>query len=238
MPILNVRLVRKEPVARETMAFYFEKPNGFDYRAGQFGDITLIDPPQTDAEGNVRGFSFITAPFENEIGFATRIRDTAFKRVLRDLAPGAEVKLDAPYGDFRLHNKESRPAVFIIGGIGVTPVRSMIAQATHDRTGHHIVLLHANRSVDDAPFQADFTRFVEQNPNFRFVPVVTDSVPPSWKGESGKIAAATIQRWVPDLSSPIWYLSGPEGMVKAMRRLLVEMEIDEDDIRTEEFSGY
>jgi len=238
MPILDVRLIRKEPIARDTMAFHFEKPNGFDYRAGQFGDFTLIDPPDTDAEGNVRGFSFITAPYESEIGFATRLRDTAFKRVLRNLAPGSVVKLDAPYGDFRLHNKESRPAVFIVGGIGATPVRSIVAQATHDRAGHHIVLLHANRSVDDAPFQADFLRFAEQNPKFRFVPVVTDSVPPSWKGESGRIAAATIRRWVPDLSAPIWYLSGPEGMVKAMRRLLVEMEIDEDDIRTEEFSGY
>lgn len=238
MAILNVRLIRKEPIARETMAFFFEKPKDFDYRAGQFGDITLIDPPETDAEGNVRGFSFITAPYEPEIGFATRLRDTAFKRVLRDLAPGSEVKLDAPYGDFRLHNKESRPAVFLIGGIGATPVRSILAQATHDRTGHRILLLHANRTIDDAPFQADFARFAEQNPNFRFVPVVTDSVPPAWKGESGRIAAETIRRWVPELAGPIWYLSGPEGMVKAMRRLLVELAIDEDDIRTEEFSGY
>ncbi|MDT3677883.1 MAG: FAD-dependent oxidoreductase [Burkholderiaceae bacterium] len=238
MPIQDVRLIRKEPIAHDTMAFYFEKPNGFDYRAGQFGDITLIDPPETDAEGNVRGFSFITAPYESEIGFATRLRNTAFKRVLRNLATGSAVKLDAPYGDFRLHNKESRPAVFIIGGIGATPVRSIIAQASRDRTGHHILLLHANRSVDDAPFQSDFLRFAEQNQNFRFVPVITDAVPASWKGESGRIAAATIRRWVPDLTTPIWYLSGPEGMVKAMRRLLVEMEIDEDDIRTEEFSGY
>lgn len=238
MPIHDVRLVRREPIARETMAVYFEKPKGFDYRAGQFGDITLIDPPETDDEGNVRGFSFITAPFESEIGFATRLRDTAFKRVLRNLAPGSEVKLDAPYGDFTLPRKESRPAVFLIGGIGATPVRSIVAQATHDRTGHRVLLLHANRSIDDAPFQADFLRFAEQNPNFRFVPVVTDAVPPSWKGESGRIAAATIRRWVPQLAEPTWYLSGPEGMVKAMRRLLVEMEIDEDDIRTEEFAGY
>jgi len=238
MPIQTVRLIRKEPIARETMAFYFEKPKDFDYRAGQFGDITLIDPADTDDEGSVRGFSFITAPYEAEIGFATRLRDTAFKRVLRNLAPGAEVKLDAPYGDFRLHNNESRPAVFVIGGIGATPVRSIVAQATHDRTGHRILLLHANRSIDDAPFQADFLRFAEQNPNFRFVPVFTDAVPPLWKGESGRIAAATIRRWVPQLAEPIWYLSGPEGMVKAMRRLLVEMEIDEDDIRTEEFAGY
>ncbi len=238
MPILNVPLLRKEAIARETMAFYFEKPKDFEFRAGQFGDLTLIDPPETDAEGNVRGFSFITAPYESEIGVATRLRDTAYKRVLRNLAPGSEVKLDAPYGDFTLHRKESRPAVFVIGGIGVTPVRSMIAQATHDHTGHHITLLHANRTSDDAPFQGDFLRFAEQNANFRFVPVLTASVPAAWKGERGRIAAETIRRWVPELAEPIWYLSGPEGMVKATRRLLVELAVDEDDIRTEEFAGY
>lgn len=238
MPIQNVRLLRREPVARETMAFYFEKPKDFEFRAGQFGDVTLIDPPETDAEGNVRGFSFITAPYESEIGFATRLRDTAYKRVLRNLPPGSEVKLDAPYGDFTLHRKESRPAVFVIGGIGATPVRSMVAQATHDRSAHRMLLLHANRTSDDAPFQADFFRFAEQNPNFRFVPVLTNSVPAAWKGERGRIAAETIRRWVPELAGPIWYLSGPEGMVKATRRLLVELAVDEDDIRTEEFAGY
>lgn len=238
MAILNVRLIRSEPVARETMAFHFEKPKDFEFRAGQFGDVTLIDPPETDAEGNVRGFSFITAPYESTIGFATRLRDTAYKRVLRRLAPGSEVKLDAPYGDFTLHRKESRPAVFIIGGIGATPVRSMVAQATHDRSAHRILLLHANRTNDDAPFQADFRRFAEENPNFRFVPVLSGAVPAAWNGERGRIAAETIRRWVPELAEPIWYLSGPEGMVKAMRRLLVELAVDEDDIRTEEFAGY
>ncbi|KAI5913739.1 FAD-dependent oxidoreductase [Azoarcus sp. PA01] len=140
----NVKLIRKEMIADGTMAFHFAKPEGFEFRAGQFADFTLIDPPETDDEGNTRGFSLMQAPYEPDLVAATRMRDTAFKRVLKNLPIGTEVKLDAPYGDFTLHKTESTPAVFIIGGIGVTPVRSMIAQATHDRTTHQITLLHAS----------------------------------------------------------------------------------------------
>lgn len=236
--VINIKLLKKETIAKDTMAFYFEKPKGFEFRAGQFADYTLIDPPETDDEGNTRGFSLVHAPYEGDLVAATRMRDTAFKRVLKDLPLGTEVKLDAPYGDFTLHKTETTPAVFLIGGIGVTPVRSMIAQATHDKTAHKMTLLHANRTPLDAPFADDFTRFVQENPNFTFVPVATDEATEGWDGEKGHVDADMIKRHVPDLHAPIYYLSGPEGMVKAMRQLLVSLEINEDNIRTEEFTGY
>ena len=236
--IANVKLTKKEEIANGTMAFHFEKPAGFEFRAGQFGDWTLIDPPETDEEGNTRGFSIVAAPYEPELMFATRLRDTAFKRVLRELPVGSEVKLDAPYGDFTLHKTESTPAVFLIGGIGVTPVRSMIAQATYDKAGHKITLFHANRTREDAPFREEFERLAQENPNFTFMPVLTESAPEGWQGERGRIDEAMLRRHIIDLNVPIYYLSGPEGMVKAMRQLLVGIGINEDNIRTEEFTGY
>lgn len=235
--VTNIKLVKKEEIANDTMAFYFEKPEGFEYRAGQFADYTLLNPSETDAEGNTRGFSLITAPFEDTIGAATRLRDTAFKRVLRDLPIGTEVKLDAPYGDFTLHKTETTPAVFIIGGIGATPVRSMVAQATHDKTAHKITMIHANHTPADAPFKADFEQFAKDNPNFTYVSVATQDVP-DWDGERGHVDGAMLKRHVADLNAPIYYLSGPEGMVKAMRELLVGLGVNEDNIRTEEFAGY
>lgn len=233
----KVKLIRKETVANDTMAFHFAKPEGFEFRAGQFADYTLIDPPETDAEGNTRGFSLVQAPFEPDLVAATRMRDTAFKRVLKDLPIGTEVKLDAPYGDFSLHKTQSTPAVFIIGGIGVTPVRSMIAQATHDKTAHPLILLHASRTPADLPLKGDFEQLARDNPNFTYVMTV-ESPPDGWQGEHGRVDAAMVKRLVPDLHKPIFYLSGPEGMVKAMRALLVGLEVNEDNIRTEEFSGY
>lgn len=233
----KVRLIRKETVANGTMAFHFAKPEGFAFRAGQFADFTLIDPQETDEEGNTRGFSLVQAPFEPDLVAATRMRDTAFKRVLKNLSLGTEVKLDGPYGDFTLHKTESTPAVFISGGIGVTPVRSMVAQATHDKTTHRLTLLHASRTPADLPLRSDLEQLARTNPNFRYVKAV-DSAPDGWSGERGRVDAAMLRKHVPDLHGPIYYLSGPEGMVKAMRALLMSLEVNEDAIRTEEFPGY
>ena len=235
--LANVKLIKKETVADGTMAFHFSKPDGFEFCAGQFADYTLIDPPETDAEGNTRGFSLVQAPFEPDLVAATRMRDTAFKRVLKNLPIGTEVKLDAPYGDFRLHKTESTPAVFIIGGIGVTPVRSMIAQATHDKTGHKITLLHASRAPGDLPLRSDFEQLANDNSNFTYVTSV-ESPTDDWQGERGRVTAEMVKKYVRDLNKPIYYLSGPEGMVKAMRKILVDLKVNEDNIRTEEFTGY
>lgn len=239
MPVVNVKITDKKEIANGTMEFFLEKPEGFEFRAGQFCDITLIDPPETDEEGNTRGFSLVAAPYEDYLAVATRLRDTAFKRVLRNLPDGAEVKFDAPYGDFTLHKNESKPAVFVMGGIGVTPVRSMIAQATHDKTGHKITLIHSNKTPADAPFQDDFRELAKENPNFTFVPVASESAPDDFDGERGIINADLIKKYVSDFDNTIFYLAGPPGMVKAMRVILVdELKADEDNIKTEEFDGY
>jgi len=234
----NIRLIQKRQVANGTMAFYFEKPAELEFRAGQFCNITLINPPETDEEGNTRGFSLITAPCEEDMAVATRLRDTAFKRVIKQLEIGTEVRFEGPYGNFTLHKAETVPAVFLIGGIGVTPVRSMIVQAIHDNTRHRIILLHANPSPSYAPFMVDFEQLAKNNQHFTFVPVATEGAPDDWYGEQGRINEAMVKKYVPDLNLPIYYLSGPGSMVMAMRQLLVNMGINEDKIRTEEFTGY
>ena len=98
MPIYKVRLKCKREIAAGTMAFYFEKPQGFAYKAGQSADCTLINPAETDAEGDTRALSLASAPYESDLMLATRMRDTAFKRVLKTMEPGTELTLDAPRG--------------------------------------------------------------------------------------------------------------------------------------------
>lgn len=238
MPTYNVKLRKKETVANGTMAFHWKKPEGFEFKAGQYCDMTLIDPHGTDNKDNVRTFSLAYAPYENDLVTATRMSDSAFKNVLKDLPDGAEVTFDAPYGDFTLHETETTPAVFIIGGIGITPVRSMIAQATHNELSHKITLLYSNKTPEDAPFTSDLESFAKENPHFTFVPVMTDIDPDEWSGESGFIDADMLRRHVSDISAPIYYLCGPPDMVQDMRQMLVETGANEDNIRTEEFSGY
>ncbi|MGF7183273.1 hypothetical protein [Tunturiibacter psychrotolerans] len=96
MPSYRIKLSGSEEIAEGTMAFHFTRPAGFEFQAGQTMDITLIDPPETDAEGNVRTFSIASPPFEDQLMITTRMRDTAFKRVLRRARPGLEVNIQSP----------------------------------------------------------------------------------------------------------------------------------------------
>lgn len=234
----NLKLVSKESIAQDTMVFHWEKPEGFEFKAGQFGKVTLVDPPDTDDEGNGRTLSFTTAPYEKTLAVATRMRDSAFKRSLEKLPTGAEATLSGPNGDFTLHKTQDTPAVFVIGGIGITPIRSIIAQATHDRLPHEMTLLYSNTTPDDAAFIEDLEGFAKENPNFTFVPVYTQVSETEWSGERGHIDAEMLARHVSDIAAPIYYLSGPPGMVQAMHQMLVEAGANEDKIRSEEFGGY
>jgi ferredoxin-NADP reductase len=238
MPVYKVKLLRREEVAADTMAFWVEKPARFTYKPGQFADFTLADPPETDAEGNIRGFSLASAPYEDQLMFATRMRDTAFKRVLKKLPLGTELTLDAPYGSFTLHHNERAPAVFLTGGIGVTPVRSIVLQAAHEHDAHKITLFDCNRRPEEAVFLDELTDAQNRNPNYKFIGVMTRAAKSQWAGETGHLTAEMLRKYVSDLSAPIYYVAGPREMVGAMRTILTECKVDDDNIRTEEFSGY
>ena len=240
MAIHRIKLKDRRQIAEGTMAFRFEKPEGFAYKAGQFADFTLINPTETDAEGNIRGFSLASAPYEDFLMFATRMRDTAFKRVLKTMEPGTELTLDAPYGSFTLHNNASIPAVFLTGGIGVTPVRSIVRQAAHDKLPHKIFLFDSNNRPEDAAFLDELTEAQKDNPNYTFIGTMTQMEKSihAWQGETGYITQAMLLKHIGDLALPIYYIAGPQAMVHAMREILSKAGVDDDNIRTEEFTGY
>jgi ferredoxin-NADP reductase len=234
------RLLSRVEVAEGTMAFHFEKPSQFDFKPGQSADLTLSNPPETDAEGNTRTFSIASPPFENQLIFATRIRDTAFKRSLKKIPLGTEVKIDSPMGSFTLHKNRAKPAVFLAGGIGITPFLSIVRQADHDSLPHKLHLFCSNRRPEDAPFLDTLQMLAKSNPNFQLVCTMTE-MPQSkreWKGETGLINQEMLSRHLTDLQGPIYYVAGPPAMVAAMRQMLVGAHVDEDDIRTEDFAGY
>ncbi|MBI4085258.1 MAG: FAD-dependent oxidoreductase [Candidatus Liptonbacteria bacterium] len=248
-----VKLSKREEIADGTVSFYFEKPAGFSHKAGQFLDITLINPPETDDEGNIRPFSMASAPHEPEIMIATRIRDTAFKRVLKSAPLGTEIQIEGPFGSFTLHNDSSRPAVFLIGGIGITPIRSIVLDVTNRKLPHKLFLFYSNRQQKDAAFFKELEELESKNDNYKFISTMTD-IPagedlltgsPSqvsgveiWEGERGYINAEMLKKHLGGLVGPIYYSAGPQAMVAAMRKTLNDAGVDDDYIRTEEFSGY
>lgn len=242
VPQLGIRakMLSRVEVAEGTMAFHFERPSGFDFRPGQAADVTLVNPPESDAEGNTRTFSIASAPFEDQLVFTTRMRDTAFKRSLKTIPLGSAVKLDSAMGSFTLHKNSAKPAVFLAGGIGITPFYSMIRQADHDRAPHKLYLFYSNRRPEDAAFLENLLNLEKTNPNFRVIATMTDLARSkgTWHGETGWIDKDMLSKYLGDLAGPIYYIAGPPAMVAGMREMLVASGIDEDDIRTEEFPGY
>lgn len=236
----SVKFIKSEIIAEGTMAFHFEKPANFEYKAGQTLDLTLTNPPETDAAGNMRAFSIASAPHEAALMIATRMRDTAFKRSIAKLASGAPLEIEGPFGSFTLPNDTKRPAVFLTGGIGVTPIRAILLDAKQRHLPHRIYVFYSNRRPEDAAFLSELTDIAKELPTATFVPTMTDmsKSKQSWNGATGYVTKEMILKEIPDVSNAIFYLAGPATMVAAMRTILTGMQVDDDAIRTEEFSGY
>jgi ferredoxin-NADP reductase len=238
MPSYHTRLLGREPLAEGTLAFRFQKPAGFAFKAGQAIVLELLEPPPGEGQKR-RTFSLVSAPFERTLTIATRMRDSAFKRALSALPEGASVKLVGPIGQFTLGDV-ARPAVFIAGGIGITPFMSMLRQAGKDGSAQRLLLLYSNRRPEDAAFLAELQHLERQNSNFRLVATMTEMGKSAlkWDGETGFVNAQLIERAVNGLAAPVYYVVGPPGMVVAMVDTLRSAGVAEGSILTEEFYGY
>lgn len=218
-------------VAEGTTAFVFSTDSNFTFRAGQYVEIGLDNPPYKDEKKNHREFSIVSSPQEKGIlMIATRMRDSAFKRSLKEIPIGTIAKVEGPFGDFSLHENASKKAVFISGGIGVTPVMSIVKDATERKLPHEIILINSNTTPQRTPFLKDFQELTKENPHFKFFPRMTDA--------EGYVDADFIKNCVRSLDNSIYYVAGPPNLVLAMTKILEGLGVSRDDIRFEEFSGY
>jgi ferredoxin-NADP reductase len=240
MASFTVKLKRRRKVAEDTIAFNLTKPSGFEFKAGQSVDLTLINPAETDGRGNTRPFSLASAPFEKDLMITTRMGNTAFKRIFNSLPLDTAIKMEGPFGNLTLHNKPDRPGVLLAGGIGITPFRSMVLQAAHDARPHELYLFYSNRRPEDAAFNDELREVETQNPKFKLIGIMTEMEKSSlpWNGEREHVSKAMLERYVANLQNAMFYIAGPPDMVATINKTLNGAGIDDDDIRSEEFSGY
>jgi len=231
----QMTLVDRQRIARDTMAFWFDT-NGasYEFRAGQHADFVF-----GSASDNSHTFSLASPPRDKEpIMIAMRMRRTAFKTALRAAALGTKVTVSRPRGSFALHRDITRPAVFLAGGIGIAPIRSILQSATQERLPHKLYLFYSNREADDAAFMDELQSMAAQNPNFTLVPTITSHKTLAWPYEKGHINREMLTRHLFLLNGPVYYIAGPSGMVTAMTELLNSSGVSQDDMRTEEFGDY
>ncbi|MGN6821918.1 MAG: FAD-dependent oxidoreductase [Candidatus Nitrosocosmicus sp.] len=188
---------------------------------------------------------------------STRIRDSPYKKRLASIEKGTKVKVRGPEGQFVLPDEaadHSKTIIFLSGGIGVTPFRSMIKYATDKQLSIKIIMFDSNKNKDSILFKNEFDDWVNTNKNLNIIYTITEEENPNeqsssssltstnvWKGEYGRINKEMILKYIDDsiLKDSIFYICGPPGMLKAMKSVIQEeLEIPKERIITEEFTGY
>lgn len=240
MASYEIQLLRRECVAEDTMAFYFSKPAGYEYRAGQSARIALIDPLESDKKGNSHVFTLASAPHNTELMIATRLRASVFKRALQTAPVGTAYRIGEASGSLVLHKDSSRPAVFLAGGIGITPFLSILRYAAFAALPHRIYLFYSDRRPARAAFLPELRAAPQSNPNCHVIVTMTaaDGSLKAWTGERGRIGSELLERHLPDLTSPIYYLAGSPAMTMAMLDLLQQNGVRDHAIKSAEFYGY
>jgi ferredoxin-NADP reductase/nitrite reductase/ring-hydroxylating ferredoxin subunit len=245
---MNLKFLKKISYkGTDIMSFRFSRfddHNYLNYRPGQFSVVDL--GTKEDPKGPTRSFSIASSPTEkDDILITTRIRDTPFKQKLSRLEEGTAVKITAPAGNFTIPHDHSKPLVFLSGGIGVTPFRSMIKYATDKPLPLKITMFDSNRNPSNILYKDEFDSCVKINENLRIIYTITEEgekIPSSdWEGERGFIDEAMLAKYLTkdDLANSIFYICGPPAMLNAMQQLLSkEIGVPRDRIKIEVFTGY
>lgn len=240
MANFQLKFQRKEQVADGTWSFYFEKPADFQFEAGQYVALVLPRLVAPDTRGPVRSLSICSAPFESELVFTMRITESGFKQSMMQLEPGEVAQATKPIGHFTLsHASDGKKIVFLVGGIGVTPTRSILKQSEHDAVSRPFVFFYSNRLKKDAAFHDELRSL--QLADYRYIPTFSQETTPCSDGteERGYICADMLQRYLPvaEMSENWYYLVGAPAFIEAMEKLLEGLGIAQERIVNDPFTG-
>lgn len=219
---MKVVFDHKKAAAENIYTFHFWPEQPLRYVAGQF--IELYLPHQkADDRGIKRWFTLSSSPSEELLSITTKfspLKSSSFKSTLQNLSPGVKLKMQPPMGDFVLPKDPSIPLLFVAGGIGCTPYRSMIKYLQDTGESRDITLLYAANSDKEIAFK---DVFVKLGDNFR--PLVGEHL------TAQKILNQAID-------SHYIYLSGPEPMVEDLDKEIKKAGFDPNHIRTDFFPNY
>lgn len=235
----EAKLIDREQLAGGVAIFKFEKPDAFQFTAGQWCLLAVPAIGFEDDRGLRRPLSIASSPLEKELLFATKLSESGFKRTLAEMKPGATVTFGSPMGSLILPAQTAIPLVFLAGGIGITLFRSMCRYAADAKTAHSITLFYSSRTPEETPFLEELQKIPEQNRAISVVITMTRARedPSSWAGLRGRLDAATIKERCPVWEKAIYYVAGPPVMTEAMKQTLVTMKVPTDRIKVEVFAG-
>lgn len=230
---MSVIFESSQRVADTIMTFSFRSERPLDYIAGQFIELTI--PHQADERGDRRWFTLSSSPTEELAAITTRIspeNGSSFKRALLALKPGDPVMISAPMGDFVLPKDPGVPVVFVAGGIGVTPIRSMVKWLLDKQQPRPLQLLYGANRIEEVAFRQLFGDYSLPTD------IILSQPPKGWDGITGRLSAKTILELAPDADTKLYYLSGPEPFVEELVLGLAEAGVARSRLATDFFLNY
>ncbi len=236
---VRAEIKEKQEVAKGTLFVTFDLlGEEVDFRPGQYFFVTLPSVGDDDDKGLRRHITVVTSPNEKGVlGFATRMRDSAFKRTLRMLPVGSEVEVEPPKGKFSLPEDPSRPLVFVAGGIGITAFRSMLRYISEERLPYRVTLIYSNRDRESTAFFDELRELEQALPDFRLILTMTQD--PGWDGEARKVDGQFVKDYLDeDLNQHTFLVAGPPAMAEGVQSALQEAGVLEENIIAERYSGY
>jgi len=203
----------------------FVMPKDFSFRAGEYVSITLPQLKNLETREQFRDFSIASSPnVLPNLAIIFRKSESAFKRTLLSMKLGESILVDGPKGIFTLPDSAQRPLVFVAGGVGLAPFFSMLNFIAEKKLEYRVSLINCNRTEESAVYLRELESLAQANPALKIINV---------------FGLLEEKHLVPlNVGNPIWYVAGPPGMVKEARDTFLRLGIIEEDIKTEEFSGY
>jgi ferredoxin-NADP reductase len=230
-------LLEKIPRSGDTTSYRFSRPSSYTFKAGQWYTITIPSP-----DGPLdHHFSHADSPTESHIELTTRLTGSTFKNTLDALPIGAEVQIQGPYGLF-LFGYDTPKIAFLTGGIGVTPVRSMLRYLADTNgagrpAGQELAVFYGSMTQDGIVYKDEFDEFERVIPGLRVIHVITNPTD-DWKGYGGFITADIVRAELAEPAVWTYYVVGPPPMITAMDKVMQQLEIPRDQIVVESFAGY
>jgi ferredoxin-NADP reductase len=226
---MNSKVVRIVDEAPDIKTFVLRPLKGFKYLPGQWMYVS------TAKGSDRRQFSISSAPTEKDISFTTKFTGTEFKEKLWQLGEGDNLEIEGAFGNFCLNKPMFGPQLFLCGGMGVTPFRSIYRYLFDTNATNDIVLLYSNRNKSDTVFEKEFRMIAEKQTNLKVVFTLTDETERYF--ESGRIDSSLMKKVCPDFPDRQWWVCGSPAFVDGMIELAAKLKITKT-IKSEDYPGY
>jgi ferredoxin-NADP reductase/Na+-translocating ferredoxin:NAD+ oxidoreductase RnfD subunit len=227
-------------LAPDTYEFVFAPNKQIAFEPGQYMEWTL-GHAGPDSRGNRRYFTLASAPTEHNLKLGIRFseRSSSYKQALLDMKWGSQIRAAQLAGDFVLPSDPGQRCVFIAGGIGVTPFRSMLKYLLDTRQRRAVTLFYSVKSADEIVYRDVFDK-AEKELGIKVIYTISraENAPAGWTGKTGRISAEMIKAEVPDYRQAMFYISGPDAMVETFKTDLRGLNVARSQIKTDYFAGF